>query len=203
MTHAPTTPALPQRPLAAVVMGASAGGVEALLAILTGLPRGYRLPVIVVLHMPDDRNSVLVDVLAQRLAVPVAEAIDKLPVAPGTVYVAPPGYHLLVERGGTLALSCEAPVHFSRPSINLLFETASDAWGPAVAGILLTGANEDGATGLARIQQAGGYTVVQDPAQAQARTMPLAAIAAHTPHAVLPLAGIRTLICELDHTHAG
>lgn len=203
MTHAPTVPVLPQHPLAAVVMGASAGGVEALLAILTGLPRGYRLPVLVVLHMPDDRNSVLVDVLAQRLAVPVTEAIDKLPVTPGTVYIAPPGYHLLVERGGTLALNCDAPVHFSRPSINLLFETAADAWGPALAGILLTGANEDGASGLARIQRAGGYTVVQDPAQAQATAMPLAALAAHTPHAVLPLAGIRELLCELDPTHAG
>ena len=109
----------------------------------------------------------LVDVLAQRLAVPVVEAVDKLPVTPGTVHVAPPGYHLLVERGGTLALNCDAPVLFSRPSINLLFETASDAWGPALAGILLTGANEDGALGLARIHRAGGYTVVQDPAQAQ------------------------------------
>ena len=203
MTHAPMPTTLPQHPLAAVVMGASAGGVEALLAVLGGLPRGYRLPVIVVLHMPDDRNSVLVEVLAQRLAVPVTEAVDKLPVAPGTVHVAPPGYHLLVERGATLALNCDAPVHYSRPSINLLFESAADAWGPALAGILLTGANEDGAGGLARIQAAGGYTVVQDPAEAQARTMPLAALATHTPHAVLPLAGIRALICELDTPHAG
>jgi two-component system chemotaxis response regulator CheB len=203
MTHATTPPTLPQRPLAAVVIGASAGGVEALLTVLSGLPRGYRLPVIVVLHMPDDRNSVLAELLAQRLAVPVTEAVDKLPVAPGTVHVAPPGYHLLVERGGTLALNCDAPVHFSRPSINLLFETAADAWGPALAGVVLTGANEDGATGLARIHRAGGYTVVQDPAQAQATAMPLAAIAAQTPHAVLPLAGIRALLCELDTPHAG
>ncbi len=194
----------PARPLpaslAAVVIGASAGGVEALLAVLADL-RGGGPAVIVVLHMPEDRDSILADLLAQRLALPVAEAVDKLPVQPGTLYVAPPGYHLLVERGGTLALNCDPPVLFSRPSINLLFETAADAWGPGLAGIVLTGANEDGAQGLAAIHRAGGYTVVQDPAQAQAATMPRAALATHTPDAVLPLADIRALLAQMETSH--
>ena len=199
----PAPSRLPPRPLAAVVIGASAGGVEALLSVLAGLRRGACPAVIVVLHMPEDRDSVLADLLAQRLSVPVAEAVDKLPVTPGTLHVAPPGYHLLVERDGTLALNCDPPVMFSRPSIDLLFETAADAFGPALMGVLLTGANEDGARGLACIHDAGGCTVVQDPAEAQARAMPLAALATHTPDAVLPLAGIRALLSELEPLHHG
>lgn len=198
MKFAPSPTARTAGPAAAVVIGASAGGVEALLAVLSGLRPGAGPAVVVVLHMPEDRDSVLTDLLAQRLPVPVTEAVDKLPIAPSTVYVAPPGYHLLVERDCTLALNCDPPVLFSRPSIDLLFETAADAFGPALVGVLLTGASEDGARGLAIIHDAGGYTVVQDPAQAQARAMPLAALSTHIPDAVLPLAGIRELLSELE-----
>jgi len=189
-------------PVAAVVIGASAGGVEALMAVLGGLPRGYRVPVLVVLHLPPDRDSVLAEVLAQRLAVPVFEGRDKLPVAPGTVYVAPGGYHMLVEDGPTLSLSCDAPELFSRPSINVLMDSAADTWGTGLIGVLLTGANEDGATGLARIHRLGGTTIVQDPAEAAATTMPLAALKLHTPDHILSLAGIRSLLSTLEYQHA-
>jgi len=183
---------------AAVVIGASAGGVEALLHVLGGLPRGYRVPVLVVLHLPPDRDSVLAEVLAQRLAVPVLEARDKLPLVPGTVHVAPGGYHLLVESDGTLALNCDAPELYSRPSINVLMDSAADCWGPALLGVLLTGANEDGGQGMAHIHRAGGATVVQDPAEALADAMPLAALALHQPTHILTLAGIRALLSTLE-----
>ncbi|MBC7435759.1 MAG: chemotaxis protein CheB, partial [Bdellovibrionales bacterium] len=115
-------PANFSRSCSALVIGASAGGVEALLQLLSGLPGSYPLPVIVVLHISDDRNSLLSEVFSYRLAVPVMEAADKLPVQPGTVYFAPAGYHLLVEADASFSLSCDAREHYSRPSIDVLME---------------------------------------------------------------------------------
>ena len=153
----------------AVVVGASAGGVEALLELFSGLQPDFALPIIVVLHISQERNSLLPEVFGHRLTLPVREAADKEPIVPGTVYFAPPGYHLLVEQANCFALSCDAREHFSRPSIDVLMESAADVWGSALAGIVLTGANDDGAAGLARVGTAGGLTVVQDPVEAQAR----------------------------------
>lgn len=187
-----------KRPARAVAIGASAGGVEALLQLLAGLPGDYPLPVIVVLHIADDRTSLLSEVFGYRLALPVREAADKEPIEPGTVYFAPPGYHLLVEEGGTFSLSCDPRVHFSRPSIDVLMDSAADAFGPGLAGVLLTGANEDGAAGLSCVGRAGGLTVVQDPAEALAPAMPQAAIDLQSPDFVLPLKDIKTLIARLE-----
>ena len=185
-------------PVRAIVIGASAGGVEALLALLTGLPPDFRLPIIAVLHLPPDRDSRLAEIFQHRLPIAVREASDKEAIAPGTLYFAGSGYHLLVETDHSFSLSCEAPVHYSRPSIDVLMESAADAWGAALAGILLTGANYDGAAGLARIRRQGGITVVQDPAEARVATMPEAAIRQLQPSFILPLAGIRNLLLELD-----
>jgi two-component system chemotaxis response regulator CheB len=189
---------LPRHEVDAVVIGASAGGVDALLKLLTGLPDRYRLPIVAVLHLPETRDSLLAAIFGQRLAIDVREAADKEAVAPGTLYFAGPGYHLFIEKDKTFSLSCEAPVHYSRPSIDLLMASAADAYGPRLAGILLTGANFDGAAGLARIGERGGLTVVQDPAEAQVATMPEAAIALLQPSLVLPLDGIRRLLLQLD-----
>lgn len=194
----PVLPPQPLHPVRAVVIGASAGGVEALLTLLTGLPGHFRLPIVAVLHLPPDRESRLAEIFQQRLPMAVREACDKEPITPGTVYFAGSGYHLLVETDHSFSLSCEAPVHYSRPSIDVLMESAADAWGAALAGILLTGANYDGAAGLAKIRQQGGITVVQDPAEAQVATMPEAAIRKLQPSFILPLAGIRHLLLELD-----
>jgi two-component system chemotaxis response regulator CheB len=128
----------------------------------------------------------------------VREAADKESIAPGTVYFAGPGYHLSVEMDKTFSLSGEAPVHYSRPSIDVLMESAADAYGPGLAGILLTGANADGAAGLAKIRRQGGLTVVQDPAEAQAPTMPQAAIRTLQPNLILTLDGIHGLLLQLD-----
>lgn len=191
----------PRQALEAVVIGASAGGVDALLAVLPGLPPTFNLPIVVVLHVPEGRPSLLAHLFGLRLPIAVREAADKELIAPATVYFAPPGYHLSVETDRSFSLSCEAPVHFSRPSIDLLMESAADAYGPALAGILLTGANFDGAAGLAKIRQCGGFTVVQNPAQAQVATMPEAALRQHTPDLILDLKDIRSLLPKLEKLH--
>jgi two-component system chemotaxis response regulator CheB len=191
-------PTLAKREIDAVVIGGSAGGLEAMMRMLTGLPSGFRLPLIALLHLPGDGDSKLADVFGARLAIPVEEAVDKTRIAPGTLYIAPGGYHLLVEQDYSLALSCEAPVHHSRPSIDVLMESAADAWGERLMGILLTGANDDGADGLARIGEMGGLTVVQDPNEAAMPTMPRAAIRRRAPDLVLTLDRIRALLLELN-----
>lgn len=200
----PTTNRGPARetPVAAVCIGASAGGVEALLALLPSLPRGYRLPVAIVLHLPEDRDSVLAEVFQHHLELPVREARDKAPIEPGTVYFAPAGYHLLIERELCFSLSCDPPVNHSRPSIDLLFTSASVAWGPRLAAFLLTGANHDGAEGLAAVARAGGVTAVQDPATTRVSTMPEAALRLDPSHAILSLADIRQWLIELERHHA-
>jgi two-component system chemotaxis response regulator CheB len=186
------------RRIEAVVIGASAGGVEALGTLLPALPAGYRLPVICILHLPGDRESRLAELFAERLPLPVREALDKEAIVPGTVYFAGSGYHLSVERDFTFSLSCEPPVHFARPAIDVLMESGADAYGPGLVGILLTGANHDGAAGMAAIHANGGLTVVQDPDDAQVATMPRSAIDRFSPHLILPLARIGALLPMLE-----
>ena len=190
--------ALAGRRIEAVVIGASAGGVEALGTLLPTLPAGYRLPVLCILHLPADRESRLVELFGERLPLPVREAADKQAIEPGTVYFAGAGYHLSVERDFTFSLSCEPPVHFARPAIDVLMESSADAYGPGLVGILLTGANQDGAAGMAAIHAGGGLTVVQDPDDAQVATMPQSAIDRFSPHLILPLARIGALLPMLE-----
>lgn len=185
------------RKIDAVVIGASAGGIDALLRILPVLPEQFGFSVTVVLHLPDDRDSRLAEVFQQRLPMPVRQADDKMTLAAGTVYFAPPGYHLSVERDFTFSLSQEDPVHFSRPAIDMLMESAADAYGKRLAGILLTGASADGAAGMARIGACGGLTVVQDPGDAEIATMPAAAIRLRAPDAVLTVPAIRALMTAM------
>ncbi|MCU1763970.1 chemotaxis protein CheB [Pseudomonas protegens] len=185
----------------AIVVGASAGGVEALLKLFSGFARGFRLPVIVVLHLPDERRSQLAEVFDRRLALAVKEADDKEQIVPGTLYFAAPGYHLSVEQDRSLSLSQEERLHHSRPAIDYLFESAADAYGRNLAAVLLTGANQDGARGLAEVKRQGGLTIVQDPNEAHVSTMPDAALALHQPDYILPLRGISRLLAELEGTH--
>ncbi|MBT2295924.1 chemotaxis protein CheB [Pseudomonas fluorescens] len=182
----------------AIVVGASAGGVEALLKVFGQLPKGFGLPILVVLHLPDERDSQMAHVFNHRLAVPVQEARDKQDIEPGTLYVAAPGYHLSVEADRSLSLSLEAPVHHSRPSIDVLFESAADVFGPNLLAVVLTGANNDGARGLAKVRELGGITVIQDPAEAQVSTMPEAALALQEPDHLLTLQGIGQLLAALE-----
>lgn len=172
-------------PWRAVVIGGSSGAIDALMVMLPAFPAGMRASVIVVLHLPRDRRSLLVDIFQERCALPVYEAQDQMPVLPGHLYFAPPDYHLLVDQGPRLALSLDPPLNFSRPSIDVLFDSAADCFGGQLMGVLLSGANDDGAAGLAGIREAGGYTVVQAPGSATMPTMPEAALQRLATHAVL------------------
>jgi two-component system chemotaxis response regulator CheB len=182
----------------AVVIGASAGGIEALSVLLPALPAGLRPPVFIVLHLPRDRPSVLVEIFTPKCAVPIREAQDKEAVMPGTVYFAPSNYHLLVDDGPQLALSADDPVHHSRPSIDVLFESAMEIYNDRLLGIILSGANEDGASGLAAIHDAGGITVVQSPQTARAPHMVLSALKLRQADCVLALDEIAGMLRTLD-----
>ena len=161
----------------ALVIGASVGGVEALQAIARSLQADLRAAVMVVLHLPPDRPSGLAELLAPQCALPVAQALDKQPAPRGAVVIAPPDYHLLVEPDGSLALSVDEPVRYSRPAIDPLFESAAVAYGPRLLALLLTGGSDDGSAGVAAVRRSGGTVWVQDPLTAVAAIMPAAALA--------------------------
>jgi two-component system chemotaxis response regulator CheB len=180
-----------------VVIGASAGGVEALIELLRALPPALRAGVLIVLHLPRDRRSVLAEVFQPHCAVPVRDAQDKEPVEPGTVYLAPADYHLLVDDTRSIALSVDDLVHFSRPSVDVLFEAAAEVYRERTLAILLTGGSDDGAAGLAAVRRAGGWTIVQDPASARVPMMVEAALALGPVDFVLPLEGIADLLGRL------
>jgi len=193
------TPRL-QRKVGAIAMGASAGGIEALTALLPALSDALPLPVFIVQHLTRERPSLLVGLFERYCRLPVCEATDNAPVEPGTVYFAPPDYHLLIDAGPRIALSVDPPVHYSRPSIDVLFESAVDQYGSLLLAILLTGANEDGAGGIQAVREGGGMTIVQDPASAQVAAMPTAALARCAPDLVLDLAGIAAVMAALPES---
>lgn len=173
-----------------IVLGGSAGALDALAVILPTLPRTFAVPIVLAVHLPPDRPSHLAHVLSMHCLLDVKEVEDKEPLIPGAIHVAPPNYHVLLERGDRLALSVDDPVHFSRPSIDVLFESAAVAYGSAVLGVLLTGANEDGARGLLAIRRTGGLTVVQSPETSLVRTMPESALRLAADHQVLAVTEI-------------
>jgi two-component system, chemotaxis family, protein-glutamate methylesterase/glutaminase len=162
----------------AVVIGASTGALRALAQVLAPLPADFGEAILVVVHLPAEIPSRLDEVLAHRCRLPIKEAEDKEPILPGTVYLAPPDYHLLVDRGPVCALSIDLPESFSRPSIDVLFSSAADEFGARLTGIVLTGSNADGARGLSAIEHAGGRTLVECPDTAEWPAMPLAALEA-------------------------
>lgn len=178
----------------AIVVGGSAGSLSVLLQLLPSLPAEFALPVLIVLHVPAHHHSSLAELFQPKCRVTVKEAEDTEPIAPGTVYFAPPDYHLLVEKDHRLSLSNEEPVNFSRPSIDVLFESAADAYGRALLAIILTGANQDGAQGVRAVCDAGGYAVVQTPESAEARAMPEAALAACPDAEPMTLGGMEALL---------
>lgn len=181
-----------------VAVGASWGGLEAIGRLLSRLPASFRSPVAVVQHRgPSTPEGAMRHYLSVRCPLRVVDAEDKEPVEEGRVYLAPPNYHLLVEEG-SLALSLEAPVAFSRPSIDVLFESAADSYGPGLTAVVLTGANNDGSRGVVTVRNAGGTVLVQDPDEAERRAMPDAAIATGAVHHVLPVEGLAAKLTELD-----
>lgn len=188
--------------IGAVAIGASAGGIQALSVLLPALPAKAAVAVFIVLHLPRDRPSLLAEVFSRKCLLDVREAQDKEPVIAGTVYFAPANYHLLLDHGPQLALSVDDLVHHSRPSIDVLFESAAEVYGNRLLGIILSGANEDGAQGLAAVHDAGGLTVVQTPETAQSPQMVLSALNLRRPDHVLPLEEIAALLGALPVTPA-
>ncbi len=191
-------PEMLTRDLDAVVIGASAGGVETLSLLLSKLPADCRVSFLIVMHIPRESPSLLPEVFAMRCALPIREAEDKEPVQPGTVYVAPPDYHLLVDRGPALALSGDEAVYFSRPSIDVLFESAADVYAERLMGVILTGSSQDGALGLAAVGRAGGRTVVQRPDSAAVPILPDAALRQGCVDAVLSLQELQELFSRME-----
>lgn len=187
----------------AVVIGASAGGMEALKGILSALPASFPLPVAVVQHIAETPESYLASYLDSLCAVTVKEAEEKEPFLPGTVYLAPPGYHLLIEPDGTFSLSADPRVNYSCPSIDVLFESAADVFGSALIGVVLTGANNDGSRGLKKIKMQGGLTVVQNPKTAQSAYMPQAALDAAGPDYIVDLEQVAPLLLQFTTYQEG
>lgn len=182
----------------AVVIGVSAGGLNALSAIIPLLPRDFSLPVIIVQHLHPYADDYLAHYLNEKGQLLVKYAEEKENIAAGVVYLAPPNYHLLIEDNKTFSLSIEGPVNYARPSIDVLFESAADVYGPGLIGIILTGANYDGSQGLKRIKEMGGLTIVQDPRTAEMDSMPKAAIAITKVDHILPLEQIGHFLADLS-----
>jgi two-component system chemotaxis response regulator CheB len=181
----------------AVVIGVSTGGLRALEGILLHLPADFALPLLIVQHVDRDAGGGLAQLLDARCALSVKEADDQDEIVPGTAYLAPANYHLLVESRERLTLSVDPHVSFARPSIDVLFESAADVFGPRLIGVVLTGANFDGSDGLKRVKQRGGLAIVQEPSEAEASQMPRAALEATKVDHVVPLAGIAPLLEQL------
>jgi len=187
-----------------VVVGVSLGGMRALEILVNGLPTDFPSPVAIVQHRTADGGSLLAQILRQHSQLPIADVNDKDPIQAGRIYLAPPGYHLLVD-GSTFALTTEAPVSYARPSIDVLFETAADAYGARVVGVVMTGASSDGARGAARIKACGGTVIVQTPATAECAVMPQATIDATRVDHIVPLSEIAPLLirlCHAEESHA-
>ena len=186
-----------------VAIGTSMGGLDALEMIFANLPRDFPAAVAVVQHRHQASDRKLSVFLQQYSAMPLKDAEDKEEILPGWIYLAPANYHLLIETRQNkndryyYALSTEASVSYARPSINVLFESVADAYKEKVIGIILTGASDDGARGLAKIKQRGGLAIVQEPATAESRTMPEAAIATVAVDRILPLQAIAPFLIDL------
>ncbi len=185
------------RSFRAIVIGVSTGGVQALKTLLGQLPADFPLPILIVQHISPDAGNGMAKLLNGLCDIRVKEADEQEKIFPGTVYLAPPNYHLLVEKDGMLALSADPPVSYARPSVDVLFESAAAVFGPELIGVVLTGANWDGSRGVMAIKQHGGVVVVQDPADATARQMPESALAAATVDHVAPLDAMAALLLRL------
>ncbi len=179
-----------------VVVGTSWGGLAALRTLVAGLPESFSMAMVLVQHRHKDSDQLLRTLLQERATLEVCEIEDKLPLEHGRIYVAPPDYHTLVEPGH-FSLSLDAPVRFSRPSIDVTFNSAASSYGHRTVGVVLTGANADGAEGLRQISDRGGMAIIQDPATAESPTMPAAAVKAVPRARVLPLPAIIAFLCTL------
>src|SRR6188768_2681028 len=181
----------------ALVVGGSAGAVDALGQLLPVVPEAARIPVLVIVHLLSNRPSLLPEVFAPRCRARVLEPEDKQAMSAGTIWFAPANYHLLLEADKRFAFSTDLPVNFSRPSLDVSFESAADAFGERLCCLVLTGANDDGAYGASVVRQKGGVVLVQDPHSAEAKQMPTAAISRANPQIIATLPELAELVALL------
>ncbi|SNS70158.1 CheB methylesterase [Belliella buryatensis] len=182
-----------------ILIGSSAGGLQAIMQILPELSKEYPIPIILVQHRAKEPKDLLEEVLQHKTKLKVKQADEKEKILPGHIYVAPPDYHLLIEQNETFSLSSDEPVQYSRPSIDVLFESAASVYGASLLAIILTGANQDGTQGLKAIKSKNGYTISQNPKEATFQLMPESAIASNTIDKVLNLNEIKQFLINLSN----
>ncbi len=182
----------------AIVIGVSSGGMKAMKIMFSHLSMGFKTPIVIVQHISAHSDSQWIQLLNDMYTVEIKEADEKEKIENGKVYFAPPNYHLLIEKDKTFSLTIDERVNYARPSIDVLFESAADAYKNKLIGIILTGSNSDGTNGIKRIKECGGLAIVQDPKTAEAASMPLSAIAAIQPDYILSLEDIIQLLIKLD-----
>lgn len=180
-----------------IAIGGSWGGLQASLAILSGLPAGFRIPIILVLHRLRNYESDLAGVLKNKIRLEVKEIEEKEKIKPGFVYVAPSNYHVLIEKDQTFSLDVSEYENFSRPSIDVTFTSIAEVFGAGTAGILLSGASKDGSKGIKSIREKGGLPIVQDPQEAEVATMPASALSLVPDCGILTLKRIQEYLCTL------
>ncbi|MEP7106975.1 MAG: chemotaxis protein CheB [Ferruginibacter sp.] len=181
-----------------IVLGVSSGGLKALKFICTALTADFSMPIIIVQHISSRSDNQWITLLNDISNLNIKEADEKEKIEKGNIYIAPPNYHLMIERNRTLSLTIDARINFARPSIDVLFESAAEACKNSLIGVVLTGSNSDGTAGLKKIKEYGGLTIVQDPGTAESAFMPASAIAAVKVDYVLPLSGITDLLIKID-----
>jgi len=182
----------------AIVIGVSSGGMDAMKILFSMLPDSFSIPIVIVQHISPRSDSEWIRLMNQENRIRITEVEEKEKLQPGNAYLAPPNYHVLIEKDWTFTLSADPRVNFARPSVDVLFDSAADAFGAKLIGIILTGANSDGARGLKKIKTCGGLTIVEDPTTCTIAGMPKAAIAAMKPDYILPLKEIGLLLLELE-----
>jgi len=184
----------------AIVIGGSSGGMSALRTLLSALPGDFPLPIIIVQHVGPDSGTLWISNLDKASKLKVKEADEKEKIEKGTVYTAPANYHLLIEKDCTFSLSADKRVSYARPSIDILFDSAAQAYGSGLIGVILTGSNHDGTAGLKKVKQRGGLSIVQDPDTAESSYMPASAMANVEVDYVLPLERLGELLIKLAET---
>jgi len=185
----------------AIVIGVSSGGMNALKVLFSLLPKEFKTPIIIVQHIGSQSENLWIRLLNDKSNLPIKEADEKESIEHGKVYIAPPNYHLLIERNKTFSLTIDERVNYARPSIDVLFESAAEAYKNKLIGVILTGSNNDGTNGLKRIKEYGGLTIVQDPTTAESNYMPASAIAAMQVDFILSLEDIIKLLIKTDKQH--
>jgi two-component system chemotaxis response regulator CheB len=185
----------------AIVIGVSSGGLKALKIIFSALPSNFAVPVIVVQHIGPRSENSWIKLLNDSCIIPIKEADEKEKVGTRSIYVAPSNYHLMIEKDKTFSLTIDERVNFARPSIDVLFESAAEAYKEKLIGIILTGANNDGTKGVKRIKECGGIVIIQDPETAESSYMPASAIAAVQPDYIQALDQIGDLIIKITQNN--